>query len=198
MQLLNSPGLDLIHGPMFSGKTSELLRKLSIYSSMDLKIVYINCVKDNRTDSSFSSHNLILPLPTNTISYKVDKIISHDDFQLYDVIGIDEAQFYPDLFDTVLELIEKHKKRVIVVGLDSDYNRKKFGQVLDLIPHADECTRLYSYCATCKDNNILKKALYTKLLKNATSNNNSMLINNPILIGGCTTYVATCRECYFK
>ena len=138
MNFLNLPGLHLIYGPMFSGKTSELIRNLSIYSSMELNVLYVNCIKDNRTNEDFSSHNPNLRLPQNVTTIKVNKLVdllTKLDIEKIDIIGIDEAQFFSDLHDVVLELIEKYKKRVIVVGLDSDYNRNKFGQILDLIPH---------------------------------------------------------------
>lgn len=202
MQFLNLPGLDLIYGPMFSGKTSEMLRKLSIYGSMDLNVVYVNAERDNRNSEKnlmFSSHNPVLQFPKNVNALKVNKlsdILKQNNFKDYQIIGIDEAQFFPNLYDVVLELIEKHGKRVIVAGLDSDYKRKQFGQVIELIPHAEHAAKLYSYCGECKKHGVIKKAIYTKLVVEKKDNEENNDKGNPIVVGGSDMFIAACRECF--
>mmetsp|Transcript_29889 Transcript_29889/g.114750 ORF Transcript_29889/g.114750 Transcript_29889/m.114750 type:complete len:107 (+) Transcript_29889:196-516(+) len=68
----------------------------------------------------------------------------------YDVAAIDEAQFFPDLLSFCLEWVDKQKKTVLVAGLDADCERRKFGEVLDLAPHADRITKLSARCGKAK------------------------------------------------
>lgn len=190
MNLLDLPGLDLMHGPMFSGKTSELIRKLSVYNELGLNILYVNHFNDNRSSANFSSHNPKVALPNNVKSCKtsnLQELKTKKEFEAIDVIGIDEAQFFNDLYVSVLEFIEKYNKRILVAGLDSDWKRQRFGQVLDLVPHAEETTKLYSFCVLCKSNNKIKKAIYTKRLVNE---------KDTVIVGGKDKYIACCRECY--
>ena len=55
--ITNNPGIDLIIGPMFAGKSTELIRRLNIYSELGLKTLYINSSLDKRSDKVFSTHN---------------------------------------------------------------------------------------------------------------------------------------------
>ena len=94
--------LDLIIGPMFSGKTTELLRRLYTLSSINKKCIYINSQLDDREDANFSSHNPSITT-INVDSMKVNKF---DDKLLntisnYDVIGID-----PDTENEITESIQ--------------------------------------------------------------------------------------------
>lgn len=108
--------LDCIVGCMKSGKSSELLRRLSIESEIGYKVLYINTKKDTRCieGSSFSTHN---PLFTNGISLQnTTNIISlfvlnlkEVNVEEYSVIGVDEAQFFDDL-EVVIEWVDKLKK----------------------------------------------------------------------------------------
>lgn len=188
------PQLEIIHGPMFSGKTTELLRKLDIYSGPKCKTLYINSKKDTRTNEDFSSHNKNTKMPKNTKSLKLKKladIFNHKEYKECNVIGIDESQFFSDLVSIVLELVEKHNKRVIVAGLDSDFNRDTFGQISRLIQHADEIRKLYSYCTPCKNKNIYSRAIYSRCI---TENDEKSLVK----VGGAESYIPVCRSCYLS
>ena len=67
------------------------------------------------------------------------------------VIAIDEAQFFGDLLEFAIAAADRDAKRVVIAGLDGDFQRRKFGQVLDLIPHADSITKLTAECALCRE-----------------------------------------------
>ena len=119
------------------------------------KIVAYNYFKDTRYgDNIISSHNgkLISSINIQTLS----EIFKDDKFEKRTHIFINEAQFFPDLKDTVIRLVEEHNKHVAICGLDSDFKREKFGQIWDLIPYADKVTKLYGKCNNC-DN----KSLFT-------------------------------------
>ncbi len=178
---------------MYSGKTREILRILSVYSSGKVKTLYVNSSKDTRSTDKFSSHDPQLKMSSKTTSVKVEKVsdlFTLPELKSYGVIGIDEAQFYSDLFDSVMTLIEKHGKRVIVAGLTLDIKRDKFGFLSDLIPHADKCTKAYSYCSMCKDKGMFIEAIYTML------RDKKMQGSKQIFIGGKETYIPVCRKCY--
>ena len=114
MQHLNNfSSIDLIIGPMYAGKTTELLRKLNILNNMGLRCVYVNSSQDNRSDKAFSTHNLNITTLGDIDSIivgpdKLDDIIKYN--KDYDVFGIDEAQLFTKLKNTSLILSEKYNK----------------------------------------------------------------------------------------
>ena len=98
------------------------------------------------------------------------------------VVLINEAQFFPDLEDNV-KLMLKEKKQVYVAGLDGDFEQKKFGQILELIPLCDKFTKFTSLCAMCKNGT---PAIFSKRL---TKEKEQMII-------GSDNYLPVCRSCY--
>ena len=152
--------LKIIMGPMFSGKTemlieehNEELNKLPYDESRE-KIAAYNYFKDTRYgDNIISSHNgkQIPSINIQTLS----EIFNYNKFEKKTHIFINEAQFFPDLKDTVIRLVEEHNKHVAICGLDSDFKREKFGQIWDLIPYADKVTKLYGKCNNCDNKSLL-------------------------------------------
>jgi len=98
------------------------------------------------------------------------------------VLAIDEAQFFADLVPFCTEAAEGRGQRVIVAGLDGDFRRGKFGQLLELVPLADSVTKLSSQCAECGE-----AAPFTLRTAAATATT---------LIGGSESYKPACRRCY--
>ena len=189
LPLSNVCGIDLIIGPMFAGKTSELLRRLNIYSTMGLNCIFINSSLDTRSDKDFSSHNpLVTSISDNFCSMKLNDIENNRNmFKQYDVIGIDEAQLFPAIKEEVLFLTEHLNKKVIVSGLNGDFKRQKFGEILDLVPLCDNITKLHPFCLPCCKNRKIKSAQFTKRI---------VQDSNYILIGALDSYIPVCRECY--
>lgn len=187
MSLSSFPSLDLIIGPMYSNKTTELIRRANIYHDLGLKVLYINSILDTRDDRAFSTHNRTL----GNISFDSIKAkkLSECDISKYDVIALDESQFFPDLKENVLSWVEKEKKIVLVAGLSGDFRRENFGQIIDLVPLSDSVTKLYSFCSTCIIKKEMKQAHFTKRI---------VRDENDILIGGKECYIPVCRECYLK
>jgi len=132
--------LELIIGPMFAGKSCELFRKIRILKVLNKKYIVIKPTIDTRNNSNiivshnFDKENCIALKNLDDILY----IMSDTDFSAIDTIFIDEGQFFTDLKDTVLNLVEKYNKNVIISGLDGDSKRNHFGQIIDLIPLADK------------------------------------------------------------
>lgn len=185
--------LDLIIGPMFSGKTTELIRRLTKFASIGKKCIYINSDRDTRENKkNFSTHNPMIEKLYNIQSVKLRDInpLLIDGIQQYDIIGIDESQlFNTDLKLNVLSIVEEYNKHVIMSGLNGDYLKNKFGSILDLIPHCDNITKLSAYCSVCATKNIIKEAHFSK--RRNISNTNIVEVSY-------TNYFPVCRECYKK
>ena len=102
-----------------------------------------------------------------------------------DVILINEGQFFPDLFECVIELVEKYNKKVYVSALDGDFKREKFGGILDLIPYCDQFTKLNSLCSQCKNG---RKALFSHRVTTESAQ----------IVIGSDNYIPLCRKCYLQ
>jgi len=176
--------LNLVIGPMYSGKSTELLR---IYNKFkrNYKILVINHSSDNRYgNNSVNTHN-----KDSIESISTEKLCDIDmnlSVLGNDIVLIDEGQFFRDLYDFCKDIVEKHNKIVYVFGLSGDSNRKKFGQILDLIPICDNIKHLKSICNKCEN---VRDASFTL----RTSNNTEQ-----VSIGGNDSYMAVCRECWLK
>tara|TARA_B100001094_G_scaffold223325_1_gene217463 strand:- start:3742 stop:4296 length:555 start_codon:yes stop_codon:yes gene_type:complete len=181
--------IQLIIGCMFSGKSTELIRRINKYKSVNKNVVLLNSSLDSRTGNSISTHD-------NEVheAVKVDSLVSFfvncSTFDEIDVIGIDEAQFFKDLY-TFLIMIEKLNIKVIVAGLDGDYERKRFGQILDCIPISNSVTKLTALCQhnTSTSSKCAKKALFSKRVINDVSQ---------VCIGASDKYIPVCREHYLN
>ncbi len=152
--------LDMIIGPMFSGKTTELLTRISRFAVYK-RVCIINSSSDIRNCGQISTHNVFYK------NYdKLDIIIAEKldlvDISSYDVIGVDEAQFFPDLYETVKRWLDIDKKEIIVVGLDGSWQRKEIGQILSLIPLCRTVKKKLSVCKECaKEGHYDEDAPYT-------------------------------------
>jgi thymidine kinase len=190
--------LKIIIGPMYSKKTSMLI---DIYN--DKKYI-----KQGYQSYIINQDELLAINYDKDTRYGINKIVSHDkkeidcisinnfDELLHNLedkkklesskyIFINEAQFFPNLKSWILNQIEVNNKHIILCGLDSDYKRGKFGEILDLVPHADSLIKLYGNCAN-KD--CVQNSLYTHRL---TKEKEQEVI-------GTDNYIPVCRECYNK
>jgi len=101
-----------------------------------------------------------------------------------DVILINEGQFFEDLYKVVVDLLKENKK-VYVCGLDGDFERKKIGQILDLIPLCDKVTKLTSLCSICRDGT---PGIFSMRLTDEKSQ----------ILVGVDNYAPVCRNCFSK
>lgn len=174
-------------GCMFSGKSTELIRLANRYRILDMKVLVINHSLDKRYDGngSVATHSDMIMESLSIDSLDKVKKTYSSHYHDCQVIIIEEAQFFSGLFDFVLNACEKDDKKVIVVGLDGDSNRKKFGEILDLIPVCNSVRKLYGLCVRCKDGT---KACFTKRLVNN---------DDQVYIGTNNEFEAVCRRHYF-
>ena len=168
-------------GPMFSGKSTELMRQVSRYKAIGKKVLVINHTNDTRTDESIKTHNNI-----KHIAVKVSNLlllITKNMLEDIDIIAIDEAQFFPDLKEFILN-IERTNLILYMAGLDGDSDRNPFGQILDCIPLCDSVVKLRALDMINCDGHT--KAPFTLRIKDTT--------DSQIQIGAKDCYKAVSRE----
>ena len=194
----NSAYLELIIGPMYSGKSSRLVEIYKQCKFCNISVAVINHSIDNRYDEELLSTHDKVKIPcikanrlSDVWSYDIDlqndinKIPNgQEKFKVASssVILINEGQFFSDLYEVVIDML-KYNKQVYVCGLDGDFERKKFGSILDLIPMCDKVTKLTSLCSKCKD---------------GTPGIFSMRLTNEVeqTVVGSDNYIPVCRKCY--
>jgi thymidine kinase len=170
--------IQLILGPMFSGKTTELIRRIRRFQVANHSCLMIKYSKDDRySKEDISTHDKLI---TRATSCSELKTIS-DQAKSFGVIGIDEGQFFPDIVEFCEEMANKGKM-VIVAALDGTFQRKPFGSIMDLVPLAESVIKLKAVCMVCYGD-----AAFTKRLGQETEIE---------VIGGAEKYMSVCRSCY--
>ncbi|CAL9220023.1 unnamed protein product [Arabidopsis halleri] len=179
-----SGAIHVIMGPMFSGKSTSLLRRIKSEISDGRSVAMLKSSKDTRyaKDSVVTHDGIGFPCWALPDLMSFPEKFGQDAYNKLDVIGIDEAQFFGDLYEFCCKVADDDGKTVIVAGLDGDYLRRSFGAVLDIIPIADSVTKLTARCEICGH-----KAFFT-LRKNCDTRTE--------LIGGADVYMPVCRKHY--
>lgn len=141
-------------GPMYAMKTTWLNGQLTMFADQGFTVLKVVHQNDNRQDvasnsPSGSTHNSSFTSLTSKVNYVRVSELGLVNVTGYQVVGVDEAQFFPDLLITVQSWVEEFGLNVIVVGLDGTFAKKPFGQVLDLIPLSDECIKKVASCQLC-------------------------------------------------
>lgn len=183
--------LELVIGPMFSGKSSYLLSSIRLYKRINKPVYIITSSFDTRytKDAKIVNHNQESCIAD--IAVKNLKDISNNPLYLEaNVIIIEEGQFFENLVEFVLETVEVYGKHVIVAGLDGDASRKPFGEILALIPYCDNIIKLKAICKKCS---IINNALFTSNKSTIVKTNDSI-----INVGGADKYEALCRKHYLE
>ncbi len=175
----NSGWIEVICGPMFSGKTEELMRRLR--------------------RAKIAQQNIELFKPSLDKRYHEKKVVSHDDTEMdskvienekdilllsekAEVVAIDEAQFFDPIIIEIIKEIANNGKRVIVAGLDKDYMGRPFGPMPELLATAEFITKLHAICVSCGS-----LASFSYRIKNS---------DNTVMLGASNEYQARCRACF--
>tara|TARA_B110000967_G_C18786795_1_gene511217 strand:+ start:609 stop:1142 length:534 start_codon:yes stop_codon:yes gene_type:complete len=173
--------IEVILGCMFSGKSTELLRRLRRWKAVGFNVLTINHSLDVRTNNSVKTHDNV-----RSDALKISSLLSivdSDVFKTNQIIGIDEAHFFEDLLEFVL-VSEKAGKTIIVAGLDGDYRREPIGDILKLIPLCDEVVKLQALDMIDRDGS---PAIFSKRIVSG---------NSQILVGAQESYKAVSRKNY--
>ncbi|EEY61441.1 thymidine kinase [Phytophthora infestans T30-4] len=145
MKMKIEGSLQLIIGPMFSGKSTELIRRIHRYQHAKLDCLVVKYLFDTRhSEEMLSTHDKVFveAMPVQALA-EVRPFLKE-----YDVIGIDEGQFYPDLVEFCQEAANLGKV-VVVAALDATFERKAFDNVIELIPTAEKVIKLNAICSSC-------------------------------------------------
>jgi thymidine kinase len=176
----NMGWIEVICGPMFSGKSEELIRRLRRAMIARNRVQVFKPAIDTR--------------------YSADEIVSHGDLRMKsevvsggaaiidridwrsEVIGVDEANFMgPALVETAQRLADSGKQ-VIIAGLDTDYLGRPFVPIPDLLAHAESITKTLAICVRCGN-----PAKHTQRLRGS---------DDLIVVGAAGLYEARCRRCF--
>lgn len=185
-KIMNSGELHITVGSMFSGKTSALIELYNNLRLGDINVVAINYAEDKRySENLLSTHDQVMIKAINVINLSHINLTTVYSAQYKNAkyILINEAQFFDDLYDFVIMAVEKDKKFVYVYGLDGDFQRDKFGQLVDLIPYCNTITKLHANCQFCKETGIFSHRI--------NSDKRQKII-------GSSNYVSLCRNCYLS
>jgi len=179
--LVNNTGwIEVICGPMFSGKSEELIRRLR--------------------RARIARRRIQVFKPAIDLRYSPDEIVSHTDTRLKaevvnsgaeilsrldwrtQVVGVDEANFMgPDMVDIAQQLADSGKQ-VVVAGLDTDYLGRPFAPIPDLLAQAESITKMLAICMRCGN-----PAKHTQRLVES---------EDLIMVGASGLYEARCRRCF--
>lgn len=176
--------LELIIGCMFSGKSTELIKRIRRHNLLNKKVLSIVHDWDQRYTNA-----LIKGIITHDKEHieaislsKLSDIFDTDIYKHADYVCIEESQFFPDLYDSVRKMVEIDGKSVIVCGLDGDYRAQPFIEILRLIPLADSVTKLSGLCMDCADGT---PGPFSKRLTTHES---------IVHVGGSDSYKCVCRK----
>lgn len=145
--------LHLILGPMFAGKSTELIRQFNLHKFMGRQILVVNHSWNQRyNSSSVTTHDSSCIEHDHVITTEcLRDIYSYPNIEHFDVILIEELQFFKDAFDVITNLVETHQKTIIASGLNGSAERVPMGDVSVLIPFADTTIVLHALCKKCRD-----------------------------------------------
>lgn len=176
---VKNASIQVICGPMFSGKTTHLIDAVNTYKAEGLKVFVFKPKLDNR----YAAEAVVSHDKNEVEAYSVDQSVEILDYYLNaDVIAVDEVQFFDDRIVEVIEKMANEGKTVVAAGLDMDYLGRPFGSIPKLLTIADEIKKLNSVCAFCSG-----RARFSHRL----SQDNSIVV-----LGEKDKYVPLCRSCY--
>lgn len=181
--------IEVIIGCMFSGKSTELLRRIRRHTLASAKCLLIKASIDKRYTGS---NNAIV-----THDQDKEKAISicnilelkPEMWKQYDVIGCDEGQFLGANIAKVCTDMANSGKTVIITMLDSDYKQKPFPNMAELVAISDKITKLSAICFRCKKND----AIFSNRLASASFSGKSDFV-----VGGSDKYESLCRTCLYS
>ena len=179
--------IECICGSMFSGKSEELLRRIKRGVIAKQNVLLFKPSIDNRyEENKVSTHN-----GNSYESVNIDKaeqIYDYINDKKYDIIGIDEVQFFDDKIVEVINKLADDGVRVIVAGLDMDFKAEPFHPMPEIMAISEMVTKLHAVCNKCG-----KEASRSQRLINGEP----AKYDDPIaVIGASESYEARCRHCH--
>jgi thymidine kinase len=172
--------IEVIAGPMFSGKTEELIRRMRRADLARLETQLFKHDADVRYSREHVVSHSQWQLPSQTVRSASE--IAQGLRPLVRVVGIDEAQFFDDALVDLAISAANRGIRVILAGLDLDYRGRPFGPMPQLLAVANEVTKINAICMQCGE-----PAHFSQRLSPSSEH---------IVIGANDVYEARCRRCF--
>ena len=173
--------IELICGSMFSGKTEELIRRLNRAKIAKLRVEIFKPSLDKRySETQIVSHNES-SIRSTPVDFAEDILLMAGDC---DVVGIDEVQFFDLQILSVAKKLANQGKRVIMAGLDMDFEGNPFGPVPQLMAIAEYVTKVRAICMKCGE-----LAGFSLRLTQA---------KEKVVLGEKEIYEARCRKCFYE
>ncbi len=176
----NTGWIEVVCGPMFSGKSEELIRRMRRAKIARKRVQAFKPAIDNRySESDIVSHSA-QRLPSVCVT-GADDLLAKLDWRT-EVVGVDESNFFgPDLVDVAQQLADSGKQ-VIIAGLDTDYMGRPFPPMPELLALAESITKILAICMRCGN-----PAKHTQRLVES---------EDLIVVGAAGMYEARCRRCF--
>lgn len=173
--------IEVVCGSMFSGKTEELIRRLKRAEFANQKLLLVKPLIDDR----YHKENVVSHQGTsfNAIAVKNSKVIL-DIWKKEKVVAIDEAQFFDEGIVDVCNSLAEKGVRVIVAGLDMDFQGVPFGPMPHLLSIAEYVTKVHAICLSC--GNL------------AQFSHRTVDAKEQVMVGAVEEYKPLCRSCYNK
>ncbi|HAA57489.1 MAG TPA: thymidine kinase [Myxococcales bacterium] len=172
--------IEIITGPMFSGKSEELIRRLKRAVIARQRVAVFKPSTDDRYDAvDIVSHSKqrFTAYPIEQAAEILEKVEVGTN-----VVGIDEAQFFGDELLDICEDMANRGLRVVIAGLDMDYLGTPFPPMPQLMAVAESITKLQAVCMRCG--------------APATRSQRLVLDEGQVLVGATESYEARCRFCF--
>lgn len=174
-------GIEVICGSMFSGKTEELIRRLKRANFARQKVAIFKPAIDTRYD-------VVCVVSHDEKAVKSTPVQSASEILLHvgdaEVVGIDEAQFFGDDLIGVCNRLADDGIRVVVAGLDMDFEGRPFGPIPALLAVAESVTKVHAVCVHCGN-----PAQFSHRFSGS---------DNLVQLGETDSYQPLCRYCYNK
>lgn len=182
--------LEVIAGPMYCGKTEELIRQVKRASIGKKRFQVFKHAMDDRYGKEQKLYSHAGLTFTSELVKSAGEILTGIDPKT-ELIAIDEAQWFGDeLIVVISELLEKGH-HVIVAGLAMTYDRQPFVPMPALMAMADKVTKLSAVCSVCGNDAVFHKRI-------VNGNVTDSLAADPRLVAGLNAYQARCRKCFGK
>jgi len=172
--------IEVVTGPMFSGKSEELIRLLRRAAIARQRVAVFKPALDNRFGTTDVVSHSQWRIPCEVVE-RAEEILRRLDPRT-EVVGIDEAQFFDDELPAVCSHLASLGKRVIVAGLDMDYRGIPFGPMPTILAIAEKVDKISAICSRCG-----APAAYTQRLTAAAEQ---------VVVGAADVYEARCRRCH--
>lgn len=182
--------LEVIAGPMYCGKTEELIRQVKRATIGKRNVIVFKHAIDTRYGKDHKVHSHSGISFRSFLITDPKEILKHVHSST-DVIAIDEAQWLGENLIKVVQKLLSLKKHVIVAGLAMTFDRQPFAPIPTLMAIADKVTKLSAVCSICGNDAVFHK----RIIKGKSTD---ALSTNPSFVAGLEAYEARCRNCFSK